>query len=73
MPLQQEILLYETASGKERLQIAPNDKQVKQIAFSPDGHVLASAGQGSARPRRGAGSTGILGAVEESDEGRPLI
>ncbi len=46
VPLQLEILLYEKATGKERLHIAPNEWwhwQSKQIAFSPDGRLLASA------------------------------
>ena len=46
VPLQLEILLYEKATGKERLHIAPKDWwhwQLKQLAFSPDGRLLASA------------------------------
>ncbi len=47
VPLQPEILLYEMATGKERLHIAPNDRQLKkQIAFSSDSRLLASAGEG---------------------------
>lgn len=42
-PIQIDIALWETATGKKRLHIAPNDGQVKQIAFSPDGRLLASA------------------------------
>jgi hypothetical protein len=38
-------MLWEMATGKERLQIAPNDGLVKQLAFSPDGRLLASVGQ----------------------------
>jgi WD40 repeat protein len=42
--IQPDIVLWETATGKERLHIAPNDGQLTQLAFSPDGRLLASVG-----------------------------
>jgi WD40 repeat protein len=41
-----DLVLWETATGKERLRIAMNEGQVMQIVFSPDGRLLASAGEG---------------------------
>jgi WD40 repeat protein len=45
IPIQPDIVLWETATGQERLHIAHNEGQVRQIAFSPDGRLLASAGR----------------------------
>lgn len=45
VPPQPDIVLWEAATGKERLSIVPNDRQVKHIVFSPDGRLLASAGR----------------------------
>jgi hypothetical protein len=41
MQIQPDIVIWETATGKERLRIGPNDGQVRQIGFSPDGRLLA--------------------------------
>lgn len=40
-----DIVLWEAATGKERLRIVPNDWQTKHLVFSPNGRLLASAGQ----------------------------
>jgi WD40 repeat protein len=42
--IQPDVVLWETATGQERLHIAMNEGQVNQVAFSPDGRLLASAG-----------------------------
>lgn len=39
-----QIVLWEMATGKERVCMTPNAEQVKHIVFSPDGRLLASAG-----------------------------
>jgi WD40 repeat protein len=43
LPVQPHVVLWETATGGERLRIVPNDGVVTQVAFSPDGRVLATA------------------------------
>lgn len=43
-PVQPDIVLWETTTGQERLHIAVKDEPVRQMAFSPDGRLLASAG-----------------------------
>ena len=43
--LETDLVLWETATGQERLHIAMNEGQVSQIAFSPDGRLLASVGR----------------------------
>jgi WD40 repeat protein len=43
--IQPDVVLWETATGQERLHLAMNAGSVSQIAFSPDGRLLASAGQ----------------------------
>jgi WD40 repeat protein len=43
--LEPDIVLWETATGEERLRIPKNEGQVRQIAFSPDGRMLASVGE----------------------------
>jgi WD40 repeat protein len=43
--IQPDIVLWETATGQERLHIAGNEGQVSQVVFSPDGRLLASSGQ----------------------------
>jgi WD40 repeat protein len=45
IPIQPDIVLWETATGQERLHLAMNAGPVSQIAFSPDGRLLASAGR----------------------------
>ncbi len=40
-----DVILWETATGQERLRITMNEGQVMQIAFSPDGRLLASVGR----------------------------
>ena len=37
-------MLWEAATGKERLHTAMNDGQLCTVAFSPDGRLLASTG-----------------------------
>src|SRR5262249_53035264 len=39
--LEPDIVLWETATGKERLRIVRNDGKVRQIAFTPNGRLLA--------------------------------
>jgi RNA polymerase sigma factor (sigma-70 family) len=41
------IVLYETATGRVRQELAGHDGDVWAVAFSPDGSVLASAGSGN--------------------------
>jgi WD40 repeat protein len=43
--VQPDVVLWETATGKERLHIAMNEGQLSQVAFSPDGRLLAAAGR----------------------------
>jgi WD40 repeat protein len=43
LPIQPDIVLWETATGGERLRISPNEGVVTQAAFSPDGRLLATA------------------------------
>jgi WD40 repeat protein len=43
-PAQPDIVLWETATGRERLHIPVKEGPVSQIAFSPDGRLLASTG-----------------------------
>jgi WD40 repeat protein len=45
IPFQPDILLWETATGQERLLIAMNEGEMRPFTFSPDGRLLASAGQ----------------------------
>jgi dipeptidyl aminopeptidase/acylaminoacyl peptidase len=40
--IDREVVLWETATGKERLRIVRNEGQVFRIAFSPNGRLLAS-------------------------------
>jgi WD40 repeat protein len=40
-----DIVLWETATGQERLRIAMNEGPLALLAFSPDGRLLASAGR----------------------------
>src|SRR5262249_43499599 len=42
---QSDIVLWETATGKERMHFAMNEGQVSQIIFSPDGRLLARSGR----------------------------
>ena len=44
-PVQPDIVLWETATGQERMTIARNEGALGKVAFSPDGRVLAAAGQ----------------------------
>jgi WD40 repeat protein len=44
-PIQSDIVLWETATGRERLHIAMNEGPLSQVVFSPDGRLLASVGQ----------------------------
>jgi WD40 repeat protein len=44
-PIQPDIVLWDTATGDERLQIAMPEGKLSQIAFSPDGRLLASVGE----------------------------
>lgn len=44
-PIRPDVLLWETASGQERLHIAQNEGQVAAIAYSPSGRLLASVGR----------------------------
>jgi WD40 repeat protein len=59
IPIQPDLVLWETATGRERLHIAINEGQVNQIAFSPDGRLLASSGPDG----RVVGSTGRTEAI----------
>ncbi|HZU34257.1 MAG TPA: sigma-70 family RNA polymerase sigma factor, partial [Gemmataceae bacterium] len=43
---QRDIVLWETATGRERLRIHVHERQVNRLAFSPNGRLLAS-GSGS--------------------------
>jgi hypothetical protein len=45
MPIQPDIVLWETAIGQERLHLAMNEGPLSRLAFSPDGRLLASAGR----------------------------
>jgi hypothetical protein len=45
MPIQPDIVLWETATGQERLHMAMKEGSVRQLAFSPDGRLLASVGK----------------------------
>src|SRR5262249_28200344 len=45
--IQPDIVLWETASGGERFRLTMNEGQVSQIAFSPNGRLLAAVGSGS--------------------------
>ena len=47
MEIQPDIVLWETATCGERLHLPMNEGQVRQIAFSPDGRLLAAVGAGS--------------------------
>jgi hypothetical protein len=40
-----DIVLWETATGQERLRIVMNEGQLTQIVFSPDGRLLAAVGR----------------------------
>jgi WD40 repeat protein len=42
---QRDVVLWETATGLERLHIAMNAGPVSQVAFAPDGRLLASVGR----------------------------
>jgi WD40 repeat protein len=42
---QTDVVLWETATGRERLYIAMNEGVLGQVAFSPDGRLLATAGR----------------------------
>jgi WD40 repeat protein len=43
-PIQPDVVLWEAATGKERLHLAMSEGQLVQVAFSPDGRLLAAAG-----------------------------
>src|SRR5262249_43932026 len=43
--IQPEIVLWETATGQERLRLAMKEGRVNHFAFSPDGRLLAAVGQ----------------------------
>jgi WD40 repeat protein len=45
MSIHPDVVLWETATGQERLHITMNEGQVNNLAFSPDGRLLASAGR----------------------------
>jgi hypothetical protein len=42
--IQPDVALWEAATGQQRLHIPMSEGQVRQVAFSPDGRLLAAAG-----------------------------
>jgi WD40 repeat protein len=45
IPIHPDVVLWETATGQERLTIPMNAGNVSDVVFSPDGRVLACAGR----------------------------
>jgi WD40 repeat protein len=78
----QDVVLWETASGEERLRISMEDGALSQIAISPDGRLLAAAGQGETirlwdawtgkAAGRFSGHRGWMNALSFAPDGRTL-
>jgi hypothetical protein len=45
LPIEPDVVLWETATGRKRVQIPTKDGQVRQVAFAPDCRLLASVGR----------------------------
>jgi WD40 repeat protein len=82
MPIQPDFVLWETATGRERFRLAMNDGPASQLAFSPDGRLLATAGRGETihlwdawtgkEAGRFTGHRGWMGSLAFAPDGKTL-